>query len=76
MKFSVQVAESKLSELFDAALAGEELVIDRAGQVLVKLVTVAHRQFKIGVLPDQPGHGPDFFEPMSEDELAHWEGAA
>lgn len=33
------------------------------------------RPFQIGILKDQLGTGPDFFEPMDEDELALWEGA-
>lgn len=76
MKVSVKVAESRLSELIDAALAGEDVVINDDGKPLVKIVPVAHRRFRIGVLQGQLGSGPDFFEPMSEDELAEWEGVA
>lgn len=31
--------------------------------------------FQIGILKDQLGTGPDFFEPMDEDDLELWEGA-
>jgi len=35
-----------------------------------------HSSFKIGLLKDQiGGSAPDFFEPMSEDEIAGWEGS-
>lgn len=74
MKVSVQVAESKLSELIDAALAGEDVVIDKGGQPVVRMVPIEHRPFQIGMLQGQFGEGPDFFEPMTEDELAEWEG--
>lgn len=77
MKVSVQVAESKLSELIDAALDGEEVVIDKDGQTSVKIVPVAQaKTFKFGLLAGKVDNAPDFFEPMSEEELAAWEGAA
>lgn len=75
MKVSVQVAESNLSELIDAALSGEEVVIDQDGRPVVRMVPIERRPFKIGMMQGQLGKGPDFFEPMSEDELAQWEGA-
>ena len=31
--------------------------------------------FKFGILEGMLGEGPDWFEPMSEEELALWEGA-
>lgn len=74
MKVSVQVAESKLSELIDAALAGEDVVINKAGKPAVRIVPFERRRFQIGMLQGQFGEGPDFFEPMSETELAEWEG--
>lgn len=74
MKVSVQVAESKLSELIDAALAGEDVVINKAGKPAVRIVPIERRRFQIGMLQGQFGEGPDFFELMSETELAEWEG--
>ena len=76
MKVSVQSAQSNLSELIDAALAGEEVVIAKDGQPVVRMVAIASRRFRIGMLQGQLGSGPDFFEPMSEDDLRYWEGAA
>lgn len=74
MKFSVQAAKSNLSELIDAALSGEDVVIENEGKPDVKLVVAERRPFKFGVLEGQLGEGPDFFEPMSEEDLALWEG--
>lgn len=74
MKVSVRAAESNLSELIAAALAGEEVVISKDGKPLVRVVPVEARRFKIGMLQGQFGDGPDFFEPMTEDELSLWEG--
>jgi antitoxin (DNA-binding transcriptional repressor) of toxin-antitoxin stability system len=77
MKVSVQVAESKLSELIDAALAGEEVVIDKDSATAVKIVPIPKkRPFKFGLLEGKVGTVPDFFEPMSEEDLAAWEGGA
>lgn len=73
MKVSVQAAESKLSELIDAALAGEEVVIATDGKPAVKIVPV-NKSLVVGLLRGQIATAPDFFEPMTEDELALWEG--
>jgi antitoxin (DNA-binding transcriptional repressor) of toxin-antitoxin stability system len=74
MKVSLQTAETTLSELIDAALAGEEVLIDREGQQVVKLVPVKRNNFQVGMLEGQLGQVPDFLEPMSEEELQLWEG--
>ena len=77
MKVSVKAAETNLSELIDAALAGEEVVIDKDSQTSVKIVPVQKAvQFKLGLLEGKLGDVPDFLEPMSEEDLAAWEGAA
>lgn len=77
MKVSVQVAESKLTELIDAALAGEEVVIDKDSASSVRIVPVTKKKpFKFGLLEGKVHSVPDFFEPMSEEDLALWEGGA
>jgi prevent-host-death family protein len=67
-------AKTQLSRLVDAALAGEEVVIARAGKPAVRLVPVEEplprRQF--GVLRGKVWAAPDAWEPMSEEELALW----
>jgi antitoxin (DNA-binding transcriptional repressor) of toxin-antitoxin stability system len=78
MKVSVQTAQDTLPDLIDAAVAGEDVVIDKADGTSVKIVPVvqsAKQKFKFGLLKHL-GPGPDFFEPMSEEDLAAWEGAA
>ncbi|QYO76790.1 type II toxin-antitoxin system Phd/YefM family antitoxin [Devosia salina] len=78
MKVSVQTARDELSDLIDAALSGEEVIIDKADGTAVRMVPVtspSKREFKFGLLKHL-GPGPDFFEPMSEEDLAAWEGAA
>ena len=41
MKVGIHEAKTKLSKLIPAALAGEEVIITKAGHPLVKLVPVA-----------------------------------
>jgi prevent-host-death family protein len=69
-------AKSSLSRLVEKALAGEDVVIARNGEPLVKLVPVQKEERK----PRVPGRGkgqiwiaPDCFDPMSEEELDLWE---
>jgi prevent-host-death family protein len=72
---TVHAAKTHLSRLIEAALAGEDVVISRGDKPVVRLVPIPQGQFKFGVLADElTGPVPDFFEPMSEDELALWEG--
>jgi len=68
-------AKSSLSRLVERALAGEEILIARNGEPVVKLVPVLRER-----KPRVPGRykgkiwiAPDCFEPMSEEELGLWE---
>jgi prevent-host-death family protein len=68
-------AKASLSRLLERALAGEEVVIARNGEPLVRLVPVEKKPE-----PRVPGRSkgriwiaPDFDE-MSEEELKDWEG--
>jgi prevent-host-death family protein len=72
---NMREAKTLLSRLVVRALAGEEIVIARNGQPLVKLVPVP-KELK----PRVPGRSkgkiwiaPDCFDPMSEEELDLWE---
>ncbi len=78
MQVNVQAAETQLLKLIDVARAGEEVVILESGTPVAKIVALREsqrRQFKFGILEGKlTGPGPDFFEPMDEEELALWEG--
>lgn len=77
MRVSVKAAETNLSDLIEAAIAGEEVVIEQGDKPVVRLIAIRQRSsFQLGLLQDELGDGPDFFEPMSAAELAEWEGAA
>ena len=68
-------AKSSLSRLVERALAGEEIIIGRKGEPLVKLVPVTkERKRRIpGRYKGKIWIAPDCFEPMSEEELDLWE---
>ncbi|MBL8573393.1 MAG: type II toxin-antitoxin system Phd/YefM family antitoxin [Hyphomicrobiaceae bacterium] len=75
MQVTVHVAKTNLSKLIEAALAGEEVIIARGKRPAVRIVPVEQRPFRVGILSGElTGAGPDFFAPMTEDELALWEG--
>lgn len=69
---NVAEAKAKLSELLDAALSGDDVVIARAGKPVVTLVPVVAPARR--VLGFQPLAVPDeFFASMAEADLADWE---
>jgi prevent-host-death family protein len=76
MIVKMHAAKTNLSKLVAAALAGEEVVIARGSEPLVKLTPVAPVKGKrvpgkykgLFELTDA------FFEPLPEEELALWEG--
>lgn len=73
MTITYNVAEAKthLSRLLDAALAGEEVVVARAGKALVRLVPVEPLPPReLGFFPlDVPD---EFFDPLTGEELKGW----
>jgi prevent-host-death family protein len=69
---NVRQATTKLSELLDRVLAGEDVVITRSGRPVARLVAVDDRR------PRQPGIAKgrlteSFFEPLPADELEAWD---
>ena len=72
---TVHTAKTTLSQLIAAAEAGEEVIIKRGHEAVVRLVPLvgaAKRQF--GALAGKVSLDPTFFEPLPEDELDAWEG--
>ena len=65
-------AKANLSRLVDAAAAGEEIIIAKAGKPIVRLLPVENPA------PRQPGIAKGrvtdaFFEPLPEQELSAWD---
>lgn len=73
-QFTIHAAKTNLSKLIEAALRGEEVVIAKGSKPVVRLVPVVKGAFKVGLIKGKLGTGPDFFEPMEEDDLDLWEG--
>ncbi len=73
---NIQEAKTHLSRLVEEALAGEELVIAKAGKPLVKLVPFAEKEdrFRLGALAGQGWEAPDCWDPDPELERLFYEG--
>ena len=77
MQINMQQATSNLGELVDAALSDHEVIIARDNRPMDRLVPVMRNQpFRFGLLVGLAGEGPDWFEPMAEDDLRLWDGHA
>ena len=75
-QFTVHQAKTNLSKLIAAAERGEEIVIARRDKPAVRLVAVEEARPKrvFGAYKGQFDIGPEFFEPLPDDELALWNG--
>jgi prevent-host-death family protein len=79
MEATMHEAKTQLSKLVERAIAGEEVILTRGRRRapvarLVPIGPVADRKRPIGLYKGQIEIGPEFFEPLPEDELALWEG--
>ena len=76
MIVKVHQAKTQLSKLIAAALAGEEVVIARGDEPVVKLTPIVSPQKKrvAGRLKGKIAFSDTFFDPLPDDELARWEG--
>jgi prevent-host-death family protein len=72
---TVHKAKTTLSQLIAAAEAGEDVVIQRGPDPVVRLVPInrAEPRRQFGALAGKVSIGPEFFEPLPETELARWE---
>ncbi len=72
---TVHTAKTNLSKLIERAEAGEEIIIARGNDPVVKLVPVnplVARRF--GLFRGIARIGPEFFELLPEEESQAWEG--
>lgn len=71
---TIHAAKTNLSKLIERACAGEEIIIARGNQPVVKLVPVEAMTPKRepGTLKGKLTVPPEFFEPLPEDELDAW----
>lgn len=76
MKTVVNIGEAKtsLSQLIAKSEAGQEVVIARNGQPVVRLVPVEPVESReLGMFPELNVPSEELMQPLSEDELALWE---
>lgn len=73
--FTIHEAKTNLSRLIAKACRGEEIIIARGPDPVVRLVPVEGRkgQRKLGILKGKLVVGAEFFEPLPADELDRWE---
>lgn len=73
---NIHAAKTQLSKLLDAAAAGEEVIIAKAGKPVAKLVPIdrALEPRRLGIL-DGKIYVPDDFDDLLPDEIiAEFEG--
>jgi prevent-host-death family protein len=76
MPVNVHDAKTHFSRLLDRAHAGEEIVIAKAGKPYARLVPLAEAPKPPRLPGGLKGELPDsFFDSMTEEELALWEGS-
>lgn len=73
--FTIHDAKTNLSRLIERACRGEEIVIARGPEPVVRLVPLSGKkgQRKLGILKGKLVVGPEFFEPLPAEELDRWE---
>jgi prevent-host-death family protein len=71
---SIHEAKTNLSQLLRKAADGEEVIIARRSKPVARIVAVGEikGRRRPGVLKGKLVVGPEFFEPLSADELAGW----
>ena len=72
---NIRQAKRNLSLLIKKVCEGEEVIITRRSKPVARLAPLAEvkKQRKPGSMKGKLVVGPEFFEPLSEDELSLWE---
>jgi len=72
---TIHAAKTALSQLLTRVEAGEVIILARGKKPIAKLVPFdpPERKRQFGALRGIISVGPEFFEPLPEDELAAWE---
>ena len=72
---NIHEAKTRFSQLVDAAMRGEEIIIAKAGKPAAKLVPyISKRKRKIGLYKGKMRISDDFDAPLPEDILREFEG--
>jgi prevent-host-death family protein len=73
---TIHKAKTLLSKLIEQVERGEEVVIARGKQPVARLVPYGREQLKrgFGSMMGRATIGPEFWDPLPEDELNLWQG--
>jgi prevent-host-death family protein len=73
---TIHKAKTQLSKLIEQVERGEEVVIARGKEPVARLVPFVQERPKrgFGSMRGRASIGPEFWEPLPEDELKLWEG--
>jgi len=73
---NVHAAKTQLSRLLDAAAAGEEVIIAKAGRPVARLVPidVTLPPRRLGILDGKINVPDDFDDPLPDEIIAEFEG--
>jgi prevent-host-death family protein len=73
---NIHAAKTQLSRLVEAAAAGEEIIIAKAGKPVARLVPLAgpRQQRRLGILAGKLQIPEDFDAPLPEEVVAAFEG--
>jgi prevent-host-death family protein len=72
---TIHEAKTNLSRLIEKACRGEEIIIARGSDPVVRLVPIGGKKGRrqLGFLKGKLIVGKEFFEPLSPEELERWE---
>ena len=73
---NIHQAKTQLSKLVSEVEAGEEVVLERAGQPVARIVPLAgpSSERRFGAMKGRATTSDAFFEPLPDDELADLDG--
>jgi len=72
---NIHEAKTQFSKLIDKVMAGEEVIIAKAGKPVAKLVPFKERRLiNFGLLKGKIKIAADFDDPLPEDILSAFEG--
>jgi prevent-host-death family protein len=72
---TIHAAKTNLSKLIARVEAGEEIILARGREPVARLIAMRAKtpRRRFGALKGQIEIGPEFFEPLPDDELKSWE---
>jgi prevent-host-death family protein len=74
VQVTIHEAKTNLSKLLEAVARGELVVIARGTEPIAELVPFKRPKIRFGLLAHVAPPPEDFFDPLTDEELARWEG--